>query len=54
MVSAVIENFEQFRSQGFPLFAVFLGYASLVTQPIKYPLEQVQISGFVHTTVARQ
>lgn len=50
----VIEYLEDFGSQAFPLFPVFLGQAPLIAQSVKHPLEHVQFSGSVDTTAARQ
>jgi hypothetical protein len=47
-----MENADDFLSEDFPLFFVFLGQAAVVAQLVEHPLEHVQVSGFIYSAVA--
>lgn len=50
---AAVENADDLGSYDFALLPIFLGETALDAQLVEYPLEQIQISGAVDSTVAR-
>jgi len=45
---------DDFPSQHLSLFSVFLGQSTFGAQPVKHPLEQIHISGFEPSAIARE